>query len=69
MCGNNLGNLLIGACVDMMEVGNAYYAAAGISLIGVVVLLIGVRSFRRLGQIPEGPEWSSAQQQELPLAN
>ncbi len=67
--GNNLGNLLIGACVDMMGVGNAYYVAAGISLIGVVVLLIGVRSFRRLGQIPEGPEWSSAQQQELPLAN
>lgn len=67
--GNNLGNLLIGACVDMMGVGNAYYVAAGISLIGVVVLLIGVRSFRRLGQIPEGPEWSSAQQKELPLAN
>lgn len=67
--GNNLGNLMIGACVDAMGVGDAYYVAAGVALIGVAVLVIGVRSFRKLGQIPEGPEWSAAQQQKLSLAD
>ncbi len=60
--GNNLGNLLIGACVDAMGVANAYYVAAGAAVLGVVSLLVGVRSFRRLGLTPEGPEWLAARE-------
>ncbi len=63
--GNNLGNLLIGACVDTLGIRRAYYVAASIAILGILLLIIGVRSFRKLKKIPEGPEWLWTQQQKL----
>ncbi|MBR6816322.1 MAG: MFS transporter [Clostridia bacterium] len=55
--GNNLGNVFIGACIDGLGVGNAYYVAAAFAIIGAIVVAIGVKDFRKRGFAPEGPEW------------
>ena len=52
------------------ETGSADVAgvAAGVAVLGVVSLLVGVRSFRRLGLTPEGPEWLAAQEETAEAA-
>ena len=59
--GNHLGSLVIGACVDTIGVGNAFYVNAIFCVLGALVTWVGIRDFRKRGLVPEGQAWLDAQ--------
>ena len=55
--GNNIGNIANGFFVDHIGIQRGYLIDAVYGLVGLVALMIGVRSFRKLGISPEGAEY------------
>ena len=57
--GNNIGNIANGFFVDHIGVSRGYLIDAFYGILGLLALIIGVRSFRRLGISAEGDEYEA----------
>jgi MFS family permease len=51
--GNNLGNIFTGFLVDNIGVKNAFLIDGTIGALGIIIFMIGIRSFKKMGKDPE----------------